>query len=182
MRKIIVLLFTLILSISLSACGNKNNSSGSNPSLQSGKTDKNSKEVQKSTVHKKTSSTMESVSAKGARIKLTFEGKEVIVKMYDNPSSRDLLAQLPLTLNFKDYAGVEKIAYPSKPITTKDAASGADPKLGDLALYSPWGNLVIYYGDSDYADGLIILGHIESGIEQVGVMKKDFTVKIERMD
>lgn len=182
MRKIIVLFFTLILLISLSACGYKNDSDGSIPSSQSGKTAKSSKEMPKSTVPKRTSSTMEGVFAQGARIKLTFDGKEVIVKMYDNPTSRDLLARLPLTLTFKDYAGAEKIAYPSKPLATKDVPSGADPKLGDLALYSPWGNVVIYYRDRDYADGLIILGHIESGIEKVGAMNKEFTVKIERMD
>lgn len=119
---------------------------------------------------------------KDTRIKLSFNNEEVIVKMNNNPTSKDLLAQLPLTLTFKDYAGAEKIAYPPKVLLTEDAPSGADPKLGDLALYSPWGNLVIYYEDRSYANGLIILGHIESGIEKLSKMDQEFTVTLERMD
>lgn len=68
-----------------------------------------------------------------ARIKLTFGDKEVIATMCDNPTSRDLLAQLPLTLSYKDYAGAEKIAYPPKALSTEQAPYGADPK-GQVAL------------------------------------------------
>ena len=86
------------------------------------------------------------VSAKsGDRIKMTFGNEEVFVRMYDNPTSRDFLKQLPLTLTLKDYAGTEKISYLPKKLSTKDAPAGSDPDVGDFAYYSPWGNLAIYY-------------------------------------
>lgn len=116
-----------------------------------------------------------------ARTKLRFGNEEVIATMYDNPTSRDLLAQLPITITFKDYVGLEKIGYPIKALTTGGAPSGADPEMDDLALYAPLGNLVIFYGDSRYANGVIILGHIESGIEKFAEMDQDFTITIEKM-
>ncbi|SHF52267.1 hypothetical protein SAMN02745133_02878 [Desulforamulus putei DSM 12395] len=73
------------------------------------------------------------------RIKLTFDNEEVIVKMYDNPTSRDFLTLLPLTLTLEDYAGTEKISSLAKRLSTEDAPPGSDPSVGDFTYYSPWG-------------------------------------------
>lgn len=116
------------------------------------------------------------------KIKLTFNNQEVIVNMYDSPTSKDFLTLLPITLNFEDYAGTEKIAYLSKKLSTQDAPSGSDPSVGDFTLYAPWGNLAIFYKDFGYANGLIILGKIESGIEKLANIRDDFTVKIEKIN
>lgn len=124
------------------------------------------------------------VSAKsGDRIKMTFGNEEVFVRMYDNPTSRDFLNQLPLTLTLKDYAGTEKISYLPKKLSTKDAPAGSDPNVSDFAYYSPWGNLAIYYRDFGYSDGLIILGSVEpGGAEKLARMNGDFTATLERAD
>jgi hypothetical protein len=55
------------------------------------------------------------------RIKMTFDDEEVMVRMHDNPSSRDFLSLLPLTVTLEDYAGTEKIARLSKRLSTNDA-------------------------------------------------------------
>lgn len=124
------------------------------------------------------------VSAKSdVRIKLTFNNEEVIVKMYDNPTTRDFLTVLPLTVTLEDYSGTEKIAKLTKRLSTKDAPAGSDPSLGDFAYYSPWGNLAIYYRDFGYSDGLIILGSVEGdGVAKLARMSGDSTVIIERID
>jgi hypothetical protein len=62
----------------------------------------------------------------------------------DTPASRDLLSMLPLTLEFEDFAGREKIAYPPRPIRF----AGSPPSsvgAGDLGIYTPWGNLAFFY-------------------------------------
>ncbi|WP_078410587.1 cyclophilin-like fold protein [Priestia abyssalis] len=118
----------------------------------------------------------------GIRIKLTFNNEEVIVNMYDNPTSKDVLSLLPLTLTFEDYAGTEKISYPSNKLSTEEAPSGSDPSIGDLTYYAPWGNLAIFYKDFRYSNGLIKLGKIESGIEKLENVNGDFTVTIEKVD
>ncbi|WP_440946022.1 cyclophilin-like fold protein [Methanosarcina sp. T3] len=116
------------------------------------------------------------------RIKLLFDNGEVIVKMYDNPTSRDFLTLLPLTVTFEDYAGTEKISLLERRLSTEDAPAGSDPSVGDFTYYSPWGNLAIFYRDFGYSNGLIILGNIESGAEKLANIGSDFTVKIEKIE
>lgn len=116
------------------------------------------------------------------RIKMTFNDEEVMVRMHDNPTTRDFLAMLPLTVTLEDYAGTEKITRLSKRLSTKDAPAGSDPSVGDFTYYSPWGNIAIFYQDFGYADGLIILGSIEpGGVEKLARMNGDFTVTMERL-
>lgn len=182
MKKILAAALVCTIFFSLAACRRNSDSNERDPSSQSRKVAESQNEIFENNSSTETSSTGEGDSVQDDRIKLTFGNEEVIATMYDNPTSRDLLAQLPLTITFEDYVGLEKIGYPPKTLTTEGAPSGADPKLGDLALYSPWGNLVIYYGDNEYANGVIILGHIEFGVEKFAEMDQDFTVTIEKIN
>jgi len=116
------------------------------------------------------------------KIKLTFNNEDVIVKLYDNPTSRDFLTLLPLTTTLEDFAGSEKISMLSKRLSTEDAPTGSDPSVGDFAYYSPWGNMIMYYKDAGYANGVIKLGKIESGVEKLGNINGDVTVKIEKIN
>lgn len=118
--------------------------------------------------------------AKDVRIRLTFNNREIIVKMNDSPASRDLVKKLPLTLTFKDYSGTEKISYLPQRLSTEGSPSGYDPSLGELAYYAPWGNICFYYHDFGYSTGLVPLGHIESGMEYLTSIDGDFTVTMEK--
>jgi len=112
------------------------------------------------------------------RIRLTVGGKKVVARLYDNVSSRDLVAQLPLTLTLSDYAGTEKVAQLPKKLSTKGAPAGFDPSVGDVTYYAPWGNLAIFYKDFGYAKGLISLGVIESGLEDLAALDGDLHVQV----
>jgi hypothetical protein len=103
------------------------------------------------------------------KIRLTFDGKAVDATLLDNATARDLLSLLPMTLTLEDYASAEKIGYPPRKLSTAGAPAGVDPFLGDIAYYAPWGNLAIFYKDQGYANGLIKLGRIDSGIEALSV-------------
>lgn len=116
------------------------------------------------------------------KVKLTFDGGEAVAELYDNPTSRDLVSMLPLTLSFKDYNNTEKIAYPPRKLSTENAPFGLHPSEGDFALFAPWGNLVIYYHDFRYSKDLVPLGHFLSGVEQLAKMNHDFTVRIEAVN
>ena len=87
-----------------------------------------------------------------------------------------------MELNFSDYNGTEKIAYPPDTLPTEGEPDGCDPDVGDLCLYAPWGNLCIFYQDFRYSQSLIRLGHVESGMDVLAGMSGDFTVTLERMD
>lgn len=99
------------------------------------------------------------------RISLKVGDKTLMAALEDNATSRDFVSLLPLTLTLKDYAATEKISDLPRRLAQEGAPAGSDPSIGAIAYYSPWGNLAIFYRDAGYANGLIKLGTIESGIE-----------------
>lgn len=107
--------------------------------------------------------------AKTMKIRLTMNGKAITATLTDSPTSRDFLAQLPMTLKLDDYASTEKIAYLPKKLSTQGAPAGVDPDVGDITYYAPWGNLAIFYRDFGYAAGLVRLGRVDEGIGALGV-------------
>ncbi|WP_225922989.1 cyclophilin-like fold protein [Pseudomonas farris] len=113
------------------------------------------------------------------KVRLKFEGHEAVVELNDNPASRDLVSMLPLTLKFSDYNNVEKIAYPPRKLSTDRAPFGLKPSVGDLALYAPWGNLVVYYRSFKSSGDLVHLGRFISGIEQLAAMEGEFSARLE---
>jgi hypothetical protein len=112
-------------------------------------------------------------------IRLRVEDTVLTATLIDNEAVRDLVSLLPLTLRLSDYAGTEKISDLPRRLSTADAPPGIDPEIGDITYYAPWGNLAIFYKDFGYASGLVKLGTIESGIEVLAAMSRDFTVTIE---
>jgi hypothetical protein len=102
--------------------------------------------------------------------------------LIDRETTRDFVSLLPLTLTVRDYAGTEKVSDLPRRLSTADAPEGVDPDVGDITYYAPWGNLAIFYRDFGYSRGLVKLGTIESGIEELGRMSGDFRVTIEHAD
>jgi hypothetical protein len=99
------------------------------------------------------------------KIRMDVEGTVVTATLLDNEAARDFASLLPLTLTLKDYAAAEKISDLPKRLATRGVPAGMDPTVGDVAYYSPWGNLAVFYKDSGYASGLVKLGRIDSGGE-----------------
>lgn len=96
---------------------------------------------------------------------MNVESEMVTATLEDNATSRDFVSLLPLTLTLRDYAETEKVSDLPKRLSTEGAPPGADPSVGDIAYYAPWGNLAVYYRDFGYSDGLVKLGKIDSGDE-----------------
>ena len=115
------------------------------------------------------------------RIRLMFDGKAVEATLLDNPTARDFLSLLPMTLTLEDYNSTEKIGHPARKLSTAGAPQGVDPTAGDIAYYAPWGNLAIFYKDFGYSRGLIGLGRIDSGIEALSV-RGSLKLTIERVE
>ena len=103
------------------------------------------------------------------KIRLKLEGKALTATLYDTPTARDFASMLPLTLTLEDYSKTEKISDLPKKLTREGAPAGADPSVGDIAYYAPWGNLALFYKDFRYSDGLILLGKLDGGVETLSV-------------
>ncbi len=113
---------------------------------------------------------------------MTIDGQEISILLYDTPTANALYEALPMELEFSDFNGTEKIAYPPEALPTEGEPDGCDPDTGDLCLYAPWGNLSIFYQDFRYSDGLIKIGRVESGMELLSGINSDFAAVLEKAE
>jgi len=118
------------------------------------------------------------INAKTMKLKITVGDKTATGVLYDNPTGRDFAKRLPLTVKMDDYSNTEKIFYPEPKLSTQGAPAGFDPSVGDITVYTPWGNVALFYKDFGYSKGLISVGKITSGMEAFSV-SGSVTVKFE---
>jgi hypothetical protein len=116
------------------------------------------------------------------RIKVTFGDIVLAARLADNATARDLAGQLPLTLTFKDLNKVEKIAKLPRPLSMAGVPEGDDPDISDIGYYQPSGDLVFYYGDVGYWNGIVRIGRFDNTMELIEQQDHDFRVTIERSD
>ena len=96
----------------------------------------------------------------------------------DTPAGRDLLAQLPQTIEMSDHGGVEKTG-PLRALSALTDNRRADPDVGDLGYYAPGNDLVLYYGDQSYYDGIVILGRLDDqATSRLAQMAGDITATV----
>ena len=85
------------------------------------------------------------------------DAHEVVCALNASRAARDLLAQLPLTLNISDYAGKEKTFSPPRKLDTSGTPPD-DGSAGALAYFAPWNHVVLFYKDSGPYSGRYALG------------------------
>jgi hypothetical protein len=187
MKKLWMLAFAVMFVYTLAACGGNNDeeSNGDDGEVISNPDNEQediSEEISNEGSQDSTGNNDNSDSAE-ERIVVTLDSGEIIINVYDNPTSREFLEQLPLTLTFRDYGETEKISDPPEELTKEGAPSGYTPERGDFAYFSPWGNVTMFYDDRyGFTDGLIKLGEIESGVELLDDIDEDFSVSIEILE
>lgn len=158
MKKLFLILGTAITALALSACGG---SAAQTQAAQAQNTDSN---------------------AAAHRAVLVVDGQRLPVTLRSEPSANDLYSRLPVTLTFKDFSGMEKIAYFDKRLDETGQKVGCHPLAGDLCVYQPWGNLSIFYVDFKDDRNLIPIGRLESGLEIIKSQKGDFTATLEKAE
>ncbi|MCS6910260.1 MAG: cyclophilin-like fold protein, partial [Anaerolineales bacterium] len=94
-------------------------------------------------------------------IRVVFGDTVLSARLWDNPTARDLIAQLPLTLTFSDYGRQEKLARLPRRLTMEGVPAGDDPLPGELGYYAPAGVIVFYYEDVSYFTGIVRLGRFD---------------------
>jgi hypothetical protein len=100
----------------------------------------------------------------------------------DNPTVRDLLSLLPITIAIEEFNGREKIGYPPRRLVTQ-GSPGHDSEDGDLIYFAPWGNLGFYYNAEGigHDDRVIHLGTFSAPREQLaGLEAGDVTITVAR--
>jgi hypothetical protein len=95
-------------------------------------------------------------------LRIVIAGQQVDAELADNPTARDLAHQLPITVSFRDLNRAEKIAKLPQPLTTDGVPEGDDPEIADIGYYAPTQDLVLYYGDVGYWNGIVRIGRFDS--------------------
>ena len=164
MKKIFLLLSLLLMTFSLTACNAQVEPTQDNTTANT---------------NVKTTTETTSTSTQTKIIKLTTTNNQTIeIELNNSPSANDLYNQLPLSIYLEDYSTNEKIFYPPNKLNTESTPK-ATPKIGTLAYYEPWGDVVIFYDDFRANNDLYELGHVISGGDIVSELSG--TVTIEAM-
>jgi hypothetical protein len=117
----------------------------------------------------------------GTPIRITFGDTELTARLHDNATARDLAAQLPLTLTFRDHNNVEKTAPIPRELSLEGAPGGHDPAAGDIGYWAPDGDLVFYYdSDAPFFNGIVHIGDFDGEMDAIERQSEDFSVTIER--
>jgi hypothetical protein len=95
------------------------------------------------------------------KIQITVNGQRLQATIFDSAAGRDLIAQLPLTVDMVDHGSVEKTGPLPAPLSLAGQPDGADPDIGDVGYYAPGNDLVLYYGDQSYYPGIVIIGRLD---------------------
>jgi hypothetical protein len=154
-RIITTAFLTIAVGVTLAACG-----SSSTPP-ESGPTTRSSASAPKANTPTTQDPTPGSPQEDDMRIEIGIGTQQFEATLDDSAASRDLIAQLPLTLDMSDHGGVEKTGPLTSPLSLDGQPDGADPEVGDLGYYAPGNDLVLYYGDQTYFDGIVVLGRME---------------------
>lgn len=112
------------------------------------------------------------------KIKVTDgDSHTVVFELNQTSAAKSLYGMLPLSVDVSNYSNNEKIFYPPTAIEYgSDCIEGPCP-VGTLALFSPWGNVVMYYGAASQYTGLYIMGTAVEGVEQISQLTGTITVE-----
>ena len=99
-------------------------------------------------------------------IDITIGAQRFQATLAESAAARDLIAQLPVTLDMVDHGAVEKTGPLPAPLSLDGQPEGADPDVGDVGYYAPGNDLVLYYGDQSYYPGIVALGRLNGDAAQ----------------
>src|SRR3954468_15100404 len=168
-----VLAFALLAAMSVSSCGGADG-----PGAQ----DENRSEVRtRPPSPTPTSREHTAESSDSIPVRIACGGTELTARLHDNATARDLAAQLPLSLSFRDHNNVEKTAPLPRELALDGAPAGHHPVAGDIGYWAPDGHLVLYYdAAAPYWNGIVRIGELDGDMSAVKRLPEGTRVTIER--
>jgi hypothetical protein len=174
-RRRYALVLALLATISLSACGGADEDGDEAAGAPDASTPAQSPSPSRA------SGDQDASASDGTPIRITFGDTELTARLLDNATARDLAAQLPLTLTFRDHNNVEKTAPLPRELSLDGAPEGHDPTAGDIGYWAPDGDLVFYYDSAaPFFNGIVRIGEFDGDMDALERQSEDFSVTIER--
>ena len=111
------------------------------------------------------------------KIQVSDGTNTIIYELNETSAAKSLYKMLPLEVKVENYGTNEKIFYPSTTVSYGSDCIEGDCPAGTLALFSPWGNIVMYYGAASRYSGLYILGKATQGAASISRLTG--TIRVE---
>ena len=166
-----------LTSVLATGCGDDATHDGPGPAVRERSTSTTALGTSRSPASNKGSDHMENNQM---RIQITIGDQRFRATLTDSAAARDLLAQLPVTVNMVDHAGVEKTGPLPAPLSLEGQPEGADPDIGDVGYYAPGNDLVLYYRDQAYFPGIAVLGRLDGdATEHIADLSGPVTATVE---
>lgn len=113
------------------------------------------------------------------RIEIAVGDQRFRAALGESDAARDLVGQLPVTLEMQDHGSVEKTGRLPSPLSLEGQPAGADPDVGDVGYFAPGNDFVLYYGDQSYYPGIVVLGQLEGdAAERLADMEGTITTTV----
>lgn len=114
-------------------------------------------------------------------INMILGDQQIVMYLEDNSASRDLVSQLPLTVELEDFGGgKEKIFYTPKELDLSEVRYLKMADEGTVAIYEPWGNVCIFLKPLSRASGLVGMGHVTK--EDLEILKSTSATSVTLFD
>lgn len=110
------------------------------------------------------------------KIQISDQQHKIVFELNNSDAAAGLVSQLPITTKIENYSDDEKIFYPKKLTTSNTPLSQG--KVGDLAYFAPWGDVVLYYKQFQSYSGLYQLGECISGKDEIAKLSGKITLKL----
>jgi hypothetical protein len=124
-----------------------------------------------------------SSDAPGVRVVVRFGDRTVAATLTDTAPARQFAAMLPLSVQLKDVWGQAKSGRLPRQLTVEGTTTIHDPVPGTIYFWPRSEVIAIYYDDIGQTvpdPGLVRLGVVESGLDDLTEAGNRFTVRIER--
>lgn len=118
------------------------------------------------------------MAEEGGSVRLEIGGRTFTATLEDNEAARVLCDILPLSLDFRDYGGFEKVASLPRRLPSQDRQMRTS--AGDIVLYLS-NQIVVFYGGNSWS--YTKLGHIddvEGLTEALGQGNVEITFTLQR--
>lgn len=116
-------------------------------------------------------------TSSGMKIKVSDATNTITYELNETSAAKSLFEMLPLVVTVENYSNNEKIFYPPTAVSYGADCIEGDCPAGTLALFSPWGNVVMFYGPASRYSGLFILGKAVNGADKISSLSG--TIRIE---
>lgn len=110
-------------------------------------------------------------------IRIDAGGAAATARLYDNPTARDFVSLLPLTVTLHDLGGREKAATLPRALAAGQGQS--DYRAGQLGYWAPSHDVAIYYLEDGFrvpGPGIVMIGELETGLDTLAATEGPLTI------